>query len=63
MNRSIFYSRKQKFATWYCTDITYKITLLGFLEHYIAKTNRCFHIEIDEHGRKLYQPMHIDLTN
>ena len=64
--------------SYYCTDIVdtdididieqrssviYQITCPGCLKRYVGKTDRCFHIRMNEHGRKPDQTMHRHLKN
>ena len=44
-------------------SVIYQITFPGCLNHYVGKTDRCFHIRMNEHGRKPDQPMHRHLKN
>ena len=40
------------------SSVVYQVTCLDFLKGYVGKTEFCFHIGKDEHGRKSDQPMH-----
>ena len=63
----ILYNTKE--ISYYCTvknkihiaqssSVTYHITCPGCLKCYIGKTDRCFHMRMNELGRKPDQPMH-----
>ena len=45
------------------SSVIYHITSPGCSKRYVAKTDRCFHLRINEHGRKLDQPIHRHLRN
>ena len=43
--------------------VIYQLAYLGYLKRYTGKTDRCFHIRMNEHGRKHdQQPMHRHLN-
>ena len=47
----------------YRAKIICQITCPGCLKLYVGKTDRCFHIKMNDHGRKSDQPMHRHLRN
>ena len=55
---SYYCSVKDKIPTEQRSSVIHQITCLGCLKHYVEKTDRFFHIRMDEHGRKPDQPIH-----
>lgn len=45
------------------SSVTYQLTCPCCVKRYFGKTDRCFHIRIDEHGRKPDQLIHRYLKN
>ena len=56
-------SVKDKIPVVQRSSVVYQITCPGCLKRYVGKTDRCFHIRMNEHGRKPDQPMHRHLQN
>ena len=44
------------------SSVIYQVTCPGCLKRYVGKINRCFHVKMNRHGRKLDQPMHRHLS-
>ena len=68
---TLYYTKKM---SYYCTvndkipieqrsSVIYQISCPGCLKRYVGKTDRCFHIRMNEHGRKPDQSMHRHLRN
>ena len=58
---TLYYTKK---ISYYCTvndkipieqrsSVIYQISCPGCLKRYVGKTDRCFHIRMNEHGRKI----------
>ena len=68
---TLYYTKK---ISYYCTgndkipieqrsSVIYRISCPGCLKRYVGKTDRCFHIRMNEHGRKPDRSMHRHLRN
>ena len=53
-----YYTVKDIIPVAQSSSVIYQIMCPGCLNRYVGKTDRCFHIKMDEHGRKLDQPIY-----
>ena len=60
---SYYYTVKDKIPIAQRSSVMYQITCPGCLKHYVWKTDCCFHIKMNEHGKKPDQVMHRHLKN
>ena len=67
----LYYTKK---VSYYCTvkdkipitqksSVIYQIICLGCLKRFVVKTDHCFHIRMNKHGRKPDQPIHKHLKS